>query len=97
MHDGVRTFAPLVEGLSSGPPALRIRQLAALARADVVRFLGPDPVPCVVHGLQQRRDVAPDLVGRGHRLEHDARPVRLGGHPPGTTSSCARSRRWSRA
>ena len=35
---------PLVEGLSSGPPALRIRQLAALARADVVRFLGPDPV-----------------------------------------------------
>ncbi|MCT1601350.1 FAD/NAD(P)-binding protein [Kocuria sp. p3-SID1433] len=44
-HDDLlRTFAPLVEGLSSGPPALRIRQLAALARADVVRFLGPDPV-----------------------------------------------------
>lgn len=44
-HDDLlRTFAPLAEGLSSGPPALRIRQLAALARAGVVRFLGPDPV-----------------------------------------------------
>ena len=44
-HDDLlRTFAPLAEGLSSGPPSLRIRQLAALARAGVVRFLGPDPV-----------------------------------------------------
>lgn len=40
----MRSFSPLVEGLASGPPALRIRQLAALARAGVVRFLGPDPV-----------------------------------------------------
>lgn len=36
-------FEPLVEGLASGPPLLRIEQLAALARAGVVRFLGPDP------------------------------------------------------
>lgn len=40
----MRSFSPLVEGLASGPPALRIRQLAALARAGVVRFLGPNPV-----------------------------------------------------
>lgn len=40
----VRSFSPLVEGLASGPPVLRIRQLAALARAGVVRFLGPNPV-----------------------------------------------------
>lgn len=40
----MRAFSPLVEGLASGPPALRIRQLAALARAGVVRFLGPNPV-----------------------------------------------------
>ena len=36
-------FEPLVEGLASGPPALRIEQLAALARADIVRFAGPAP------------------------------------------------------
>lgn len=36
-------FEPLVEGLASGPPALRIEQLAALARAGVVRFAGPAP------------------------------------------------------
>ncbi|WP_394940274.1 FAD/NAD(P)-binding protein [Psychromicrobium sp. YIM B11713] len=36
-------FEPLVEGLASGPPAVRIEQLAALARAGVVRFIGPDP------------------------------------------------------
>lgn len=37
-------FEPLVEGLASGPPAGRIEELAALARAGVVDFLGPDPV-----------------------------------------------------
>jgi len=36
-------FEPLVEGLASGPPALRIEQLAALARAGIVEFVGPDP------------------------------------------------------
>ena len=38
-----RVFEPFVEGLASGPPVLRIRQLAALTRAGIVRFLGPEP------------------------------------------------------
>ncbi|GGG61102.1 adenylate cyclase [Kocuria dechangensis] len=38
-----RRFEPFVEGVVSGPPLLRIQQLAALARAGIVRFLGPDP------------------------------------------------------
>ncbi|MDZ5076408.1 FAD/NAD(P)-binding protein [Nesterenkonia sp. HG001] len=37
-------FEPLVEGLASGPPLQRIEELAALTRAGVVDFLGPDPV-----------------------------------------------------
>lgn len=37
-------FEPLVEGLASGPPSLRIEQLAALVRAGIVGFTGPDPV-----------------------------------------------------
>lgn len=36
-------FESFVEGLASGPPALRAEQLAALARAGVVSFAGPDP------------------------------------------------------
>ena len=36
-------FEWFVEGLASGPPALRAEQLAALARAGVVSFVGPDP------------------------------------------------------
>ncbi|MHA7275578.1 FAD/NAD(P)-binding protein [Arthrobacter sp. Hz1] len=36
-------FEPLVEGLASGPPSIRIAQLAALARAGVVQFVGPNP------------------------------------------------------
>ncbi|MCB5281041.1 hypothetical protein BJQ89_00777 [Arthrobacter sp. ES1] len=36
-------FESFVEGLASGPPAQRAEQLAALARAGVVRFVGPDP------------------------------------------------------
>jgi hypothetical protein len=36
-------FESLVEGLASGPPALRAEQLAALARAGIVSFVGPDP------------------------------------------------------
>lgn len=37
-------FESFVEGLASGPPALRMEQLAALVRDGVVRFIGPDPV-----------------------------------------------------
>ena len=36
-------FEPLVEGLASGPPSVRIAQLAALVRAGLVQFLGPNP------------------------------------------------------
>ncbi len=36
-------FEALVEGLASGPPLLRVEQLLALARAGLVRFVGPDP------------------------------------------------------
>ncbi len=36
-------FEPLVEGLASGPPAVRIAQLLALHRAGLVEFLGPYP------------------------------------------------------
>jgi hypothetical protein len=36
-------FEPLVEGLASGPPPVRIQQLAALVRAGLVRFVGPNP------------------------------------------------------
>lgn len=36
-------FESFVEGLASGPPAIRSEQLAALARAGVVSFVGPDP------------------------------------------------------
>ena len=36
-------FEPLVEGLASGPPPQRIEQLAALTRAGLVHFVGPDP------------------------------------------------------
>ena len=39
-----RWFEPLVEGLASGPPLQRIEELAALVRAGIVRFIGPDPV-----------------------------------------------------
>lgn len=46
-------FEPLVEGLASGPPAIRIAQLAALARAGVVQFVGPNPT-FVVDGETER-------------------------------------------
>ncbi|MCT1607819.1 FAD/NAD(P)-binding protein [Nesterenkonia massiliensis] len=36
-------FESLVEGLASGPPVQRIEELAALARAGIVEFLGPHP------------------------------------------------------
>lgn len=36
-------FETLVEGLASGPPLMRMEQLLAVARAGLVRFVGPDP------------------------------------------------------
>ncbi|PYI69929.1 hypothetical protein CVV68_01860 [Arthrobacter livingstonensis] len=44
-------FEGFVEGLASGPPALRMEQLAALVRAGVVHFAGPDPVFRIQHGI----------------------------------------------
>ncbi len=46
-------FESFVEGLASGPPALRSEQLAALARAGVVSFVGPDPK----FGVDRRNNV----------------------------------------
>lgn len=37
-------FESLVEGLASGPPLQRIEELAALTRAGIVEFLGPEPI-----------------------------------------------------
>lgn len=44
-------FEGFVEGLASGPPAVRMEQLAALVRAGVVHFSGPDPVFRLQHGV----------------------------------------------
>lgn len=44
-------FEGFVEGLASGPPALRVEQLAALVRAGVVHFSGPDPVFRIQRGV----------------------------------------------
>jgi len=44
-------FEGYVEGLASGPPAIRVEQLAALVRAGVVHFAGPDPVFRIQDGV----------------------------------------------
>jgi uncharacterized NAD(P)/FAD-binding protein YdhS len=52
-------FESFVEGLASGPPALRSEQLAALARAGVVSFVGPDPKFSVDRGAKVFRAASP--------------------------------------
>ena len=52
-------FESFVEGLASGPPALRSEQLAALARAGVVSFVGPDPKFSVDRGARVFRAASP--------------------------------------
>ncbi|MCM0614498.1 FAD/NAD(P)-binding protein [Paenarthrobacter sp. TYUT067] len=52
-------FESFVEGLASGAPALRSEQLAALARAGVVSFVGPDPKFSVDRGARVFRAVSP--------------------------------------
>ena len=52
-------FESFVEGLASGAPALRSEQLAALARAGVVSFVGPDPKFSVDRGAKVFRAVSP--------------------------------------
>lgn len=58
-------FESLVEGLASGPPLQRIEELAALARAGVVEFLGPDPIYGV--DRQARRYIADSAAVSGAR------------------------------
>ena len=58
-------FEALVEGLTSGPPLQRMEELAALARAGIVEFLGPEPV----YGVDstQRAFIADSAVVQGAR------------------------------
>ncbi|MGA7203644.1 MAG: FAD/NAD(P)-binding protein [Specibacter sp.] len=64
-------FEGFVEGLASGPPALRMEQLAALVRAGVVHFAGPDPVFRIQHGRFQVSSpwVADDPWQASHLVE----------------------------
>jgi len=59
-------FEPLVEGLASGPPPQRISQLAALARAGVVEFVGPDPQYSVDPESGRFRASSPWVAGGEH-------------------------------
>jgi hypothetical protein len=73
-------FEPLVEGLASGPPAQRIAQLAALARAGVVRFVGPRPKFSVDTGRKLFTAVSPWVAGEaaaGHLVEAMTPPNRV--------------------
>ncbi|WP_314194792.1 FAD/NAD(P)-binding protein [uncultured Arthrobacter sp.] len=56
-------FESLVEGLASGPPALRAEQLAALARAGIVSFVGPDPKFGVARGKRAFTAASPWVHG----------------------------------
>lgn len=58
-------FESFVEGLASGPPVLRAEQLAALARAGVVSFVGPDPKFDVDRKAGVFTAVSPWVAGAG--------------------------------
>ena len=64
-------FESFVEGLASGPPALRSEQLAALARAGVVSFVGPDPKFSVDRGSRVFRAASPWV----HEVPAEARTL----------------------
>ncbi len=74
-------FEGFVEGLASGPPALRVEQLAALVRAGVVHFAGPDPVFRIHDGLFTARSpwVADDSWHARHLVEALAPANRIQG------------------
>ena len=82
-------FESFVEGLASGPPALRAAQLAALARAGVVRFVGPDPKFGVDREAGLHRGLA---VGRRRRRRGSthawSRPWRRPTGWPSTSRRC---------
>jgi uncharacterized NAD(P)/FAD-binding protein YdhS len=58
-------FEAFVEGLASGPPALRAEQLAALVRAGVVGFVGPDPKFGVDRKVKTFTAASPWVAGPG--------------------------------
>jgi uncharacterized NAD(P)/FAD-binding protein YdhS len=75
-------FESFVEGLASGPPALRSAQLAALAQAGIVRFVGPDPK----FGVDRRTrtfTAASPWVGGGADESADGRSERAAMEPAG--------------
>lgn len=63
-------FEPLVEGVASGPPALRIEQLAALVRAGVVQFIGPAPRFEVDLKAEQFLAESPWVAGSQHSAQY---------------------------
>ena len=72
-------FESFVEGLASGPPALRAAQLAALARAGIVRFVGPDPKFSVDHRARTFTALSP-WVGGGTEDSVEEAEERTGMH-----------------
>ena len=70
-------FESFVEGLASGPPALRSEQLAALARAGVVSFVGPDPK----FGVDRRNGRVHRRVPLGGRTARDGKDHGGGARP----------------
>lgn len=79
-------FEGFVEGLASGPPALRMEQLAALVRAGVVQFTGPDPLFTLrdghfkvsspwVEGEAWRADTLIEALAPSNRVKTTASPL----------------------
>ncbi|EMY35523.1 hypothetical protein D477_003978, partial [Arthrobacter crystallopoietes BAB-32] len=78
-------FEPLVEGLASGPPAQRIEQLAALVRAGLVEFVGPDPHLEVDRESERFRATSPWVDGASYSagyLVEAMMPANRGGAQP---------------
>ncbi|MHA7154660.1 FAD/NAD(P)-binding protein [Arthrobacter sp. TMN-50] len=63
-------FEPLVEGLASGPPSIRIAQLAALVRASVVQFVGPNPTFVVDEDTERFEASSPWVQGARVSASH---------------------------
>lgn len=63
-------FEPMVEGLASGPPPLRIAQLASLVRAGIVSFVGPNPVFGVDADGAFFRAASPWVKGQSFTARH---------------------------
>ncbi len=81
-------FESFVEGLASGPPALRAAQLAALARAGIVRFVGPDPKFSVDHRAGTFTAISP-WVGGGTEESLEEAEERSGMSGAGTDRAAA--------